>query len=78
MMFDHVHMCILVPPEYSVAQVIGCIKGRNAIAHGASTAEPSEKSIGTMLFLYSAIKTSFSRLDNIRRPSKKALPFSFK
>ena len=32
MMVDHVHMCISVPPKYSVAQVIGYIKGNSAIA----------------------------------------------
>ena len=28
---DHVHMVISIPPEYSVAQVIGFIKGKSAI-----------------------------------------------
>ena len=28
---DHVHMLICIPPKYSVAQVIGYIKGKNAI-----------------------------------------------
>ena len=32
MMPDHVHMCIAIPPKYSVAQVIGYIKGKSAIA----------------------------------------------
>jgi putative transposase len=31
MMPDHVHMLISIPPEYSVAQVVGDIKGKNAI-----------------------------------------------
>ena len=29
---DHVHMCIAIPPKYSVSQVIGYIKGKSAIA----------------------------------------------
>ena len=29
---DHVHMCIEIPPNYSVASVIGCLKGTSAIA----------------------------------------------
>jgi putative transposase len=29
---DHVHMCIAIPPKYSVASVIGFIKGKSAIA----------------------------------------------
>jgi len=28
---DHVHMCISIPPKYSVAQVVGFIKGKSAI-----------------------------------------------
>ncbi len=30
-MVDHVHMMISIPPKYSVAQVIGYIKGKSAI-----------------------------------------------
>ena len=32
LMSDHVHMCISIPPKHSVAQVIGYIKGKSAIA----------------------------------------------
>lgn len=31
LMPDHVHMLISVPPKYSVAQVMGYIKGKSAI-----------------------------------------------
>jgi putative transposase len=31
LMMDHVHMMISIPPKYSVAQVIGYIKGKSAI-----------------------------------------------
>ena len=31
MMSDHVHMLIEVPPKYSIAQVIGYIKGKSAL-----------------------------------------------
>jgi putative transposase len=31
MMADHVHMLISIPPKYSVAHVIGFIKGKSAI-----------------------------------------------
>lgn len=30
-MVDHVHMMISIPPKYSVAQVVGYIKGKSAI-----------------------------------------------
>jgi REP element-mobilizing transposase RayT len=32
LMPDHVHMCIAIPPEHSVASVIGFLKGKSAIA----------------------------------------------
>jgi putative transposase len=31
LMVDHVHMTISIPPKYSVAQVVGYIKGKSAI-----------------------------------------------
>ena len=31
LMIDHVHMMISIPPKYSVAQVVGYIKGKSAI-----------------------------------------------
>ena len=35
-MGEHVHMLLSIPPKYSVAQVVGCIKGQAAI-HMART-----------------------------------------
>ena len=32
LMLDHVHMCISIPPKYSVSHVVGFIKGKSAIA----------------------------------------------
>jgi putative transposase len=32
LMADHVHMLISIPPKYAVAQVVGFIKGKSAIA----------------------------------------------
>jgi putative transposase len=31
LMLDHVHMLMSIPPKYSVAQVVGYIKGKSAI-----------------------------------------------
>ncbi len=36
LMSDHVHMLISIPPKYSVAQVVGYVKGKSAI-HVART-----------------------------------------
>ena len=32
LMSDHVHICISIPPKYSVSYVIGYIKGKSAIS----------------------------------------------
>ncbi len=32
LMSDHIHMCISIPPKYSVANVVGFIKGKSAIS----------------------------------------------
>ena len=31
LMLDHVHMCISVPPKYTVSNVMGYVKGKSAI-----------------------------------------------
>jgi REP-associated tyrosine transposase len=31
LMHDHVHMLVSIPPKYSVAQVVGYVKGKSAI-----------------------------------------------
>ena len=28
---DHIHMCIKIPPKYSVAQIMGYLKGKSAL-----------------------------------------------
>jgi putative transposase len=32
LMLDHIHICISIPPKYSVSHVVGFIKGKSAIA----------------------------------------------
>jgi putative transposase len=31
LMADHVHMCLSVPPKYSIAHTIGFLKGKSAV-----------------------------------------------
>ena len=31
-MRDHIHMCVSIPPKYSVSHVVGYLKGKSAIA----------------------------------------------
>ena len=46
---DHVHVLISIPPKYSVAQVVGYIKGKSAI-HVARTCLGQKKNYGGMSF----------------------------
>jgi putative transposase len=46
---DHVHVLMSIPPKYSVAQVVGYIKGKSAI-HIARTYLGQKKNYGGMSF----------------------------
>ena len=46
LMKDHVHMLISIPPKYSVAQVIGYIKGKSAIHLARVYAERKRNFVG--------------------------------
>ena len=43
---DHVHMLISIPPKYSVAQVIGYIKGKSAIHIARTYGEKKRNFVG--------------------------------
>ena len=46
LMSDHVHMLISIPPKYSVAQVIGYIKGKSAIHIARTTLNRKRNYVG--------------------------------
>ena len=45
-MTDHVHMLISIPPKYSVAQVIGYLKGKSAIHIARTYSEKKRNFVG--------------------------------
>jgi len=45
LMGDHVHMMISIPPKYSVAQVVGYIKGKSAIHRSSSRAQLTRRGV---------------------------------
>jgi putative transposase len=49
LMVDHIHMLIEIPPKYSVAQVVGYMKGKSAI-HIARTFEGRQKNFSGQHF----------------------------
>jgi len=52
LMVDHIHILIEIPPKYSVAQVVGYIKGKSAI-HRARRFEGRQKNFtGIMLDIH--------------------------
>ena len=48
---DHVHMMVSIPPKYSVAQVIGYMKGKSAIHIAREFAGRSRLALATALFM---------------------------
>lgn len=46
LMADHVHMLISIPPKYSVAQVVGFIKGKSAIHIARTYGERKRNFVG--------------------------------
>jgi putative transposase len=46
LMPDHVHMMISIPPKYSVAQIIGYIKGKSAIYVARTFGERKRNFVG--------------------------------
>ena len=46
LMPDHVHMMISIPPKYSVAQVVGFIKGKSAIHIARNYTEQRRNFVG--------------------------------
>lgn len=46
LMKDHVHMCIQIPPKYSVASVIGFMKGESALAVARRIREKNRNFVG--------------------------------
>jgi len=46
LMADHVHMMVSIPPKYSVAQVVGYIKGKSAIHIARTFGERKRNFVG--------------------------------
>ena len=46
LLVDHVHMLVSIPPKYSVAQVVGELKGKRAIHIARALADRSRNFVG--------------------------------
>jgi REP element-mobilizing transposase RayT len=49
LMSDHVHTLISIPPKYSVAEVIGFIKGKSSISRAFRNLVPGPRAGGLLL-----------------------------
>ena len=68
MMADHVHMCISIPPKHSVAQVIGYMKGKSAIAVARQFAGRKRNFNGERLWARGyAVSTVGFELDQVKQ-----------
>ena len=65
---EDVHMCICIPPKYSVSQVIGYLKGKSAIAvarqFGGRKRNFNGESLGARGY---AVSTVGFELEQVRR-----------
>ncbi len=43
LMKDHIHMCVSIPPKYSVSNVVGYLRGEGHDSHGEVLQRKAEK-----------------------------------
>lgn len=70
---DHVHMMISIPPKYSVAQVVGYIKGKSAIHLARVYAERKRNSVGQHFW---AVETAIPAKRGLAENQMKGKSFS--
>ena len=59
LMVDHVHLILSIPPKYSVAQVVGYIKGKSAIHIARHFAGRPRNYVGQHFWVYPGFPTLF-------------------
>ena len=67
LMPDHVHMMISIPPKYSVAQVIGFIKGKSAIYIAREFAGRTRNFVGQNFWARGYFVTTVGRDEDVIR-----------
>ena len=67
MMSDHVHMMISIPPKYSVAEVIGYIKGKSAIHMARVYGGRKQKFVGQHFWARGYFVSTVGRDENVIR-----------
>jgi len=67
LMMDHVHMMISIPPKYSVAQVIGYIKGKSAIHIARTFGERKRNFVGQHFWARGYLVSTIGRDEGVIR-----------
>ncbi len=67
LMPDHVHMLISIPPKYSVAQVVGYIKGKSAIHIARTYAGRKRNFVGQHFWARGYFVTTVGRDEKVIR-----------
>ncbi len=64
---DHVHMMISIPPKYSVAQVVGFIKGKSAIHIARMYMEKKRNYVGQLFWARGYFASTVGRDEQVIR-----------
>ena len=72
---DHVHMMLSIPPKYSVAQVVGYIKGKSAINIARTFMERKRNFVGQHFWARGYFVSTAGR-DEETPPRKPRLPWA--
>ena len=64
---DHVHMLILIPPKYSVAQIIGYMKGKSSIWVAQNVERKMRKFLGHKFWARGYFVTAAGRDEEVIR-----------
>ena len=66
-MGDHVHMMVSIPPKYSVASVVGFLKGKSAIWIARNYAERTRSFIGKSFWARGCFVSTVGRDEEVIR-----------
>ena len=67
LMSDHVHMMIVIPPKYSVSQVVGYIKGKSTIHLARVYGERKRNFVGQHFWARGYFVSTVGRDENVIR-----------
>ena len=67
LLVDHVHMLVSIPPKYSVAQVVGYLKGKRAIHIARALADRSRNFVGQHFWARGSFVSTVGRDEQVIR-----------